>query len=230
MNYLGGKSRIAREIAEIVNDERGGRLFWDPFCGGLSVAAALAHGGGPGIVSDAFTPLISLYSAVAGGWAPPESLTEAEYSAAKHAPDSDPIKAFAGFGCSFGGKWFGGYARSLGRNYAAETRRALLKRIEAIRGCALGCVDFLGVEPHAREIVIYADPPYAGATSYALAFDSARFWERVRSWERVGVPVFVSEYACPVPHRVVWEKTHSLSVCGGSRSAARVERLFRVLV
>jgi len=58
MRYLGGKSRIAKHIAPIVNAARtpDRPKFWDPFCGGLSMAVALAKHG-PGIVSD-FNPAL----------------------------------------------------------------------------------------------------------------------------------------------------------------------------
>src|SRR5690606_2494941 len=95
VRYLGGKSRLAREIASIVNAARGpGVPFWEPFCGGLSVSVQLAKAG-PGIVSDASVALISLYQAVRDGWDPPESVSEAEYHQARTLPETDPLHAFA---------------------------------------------------------------------------------------------------------------------------------------
>lgn len=235
MQYLGGKTRLAKRIAAIVNAERTARgasgpvPFWDPFCGGLSVSAELAKLG-PGIVSDTHPALISLYRAVREGWDPPESVTEAEYAAARMLPDSDPRKAFVGFGCSFGGKWFGGYARqpSTGLNFAATARRSL--RRMSLPGCAIERLDFLEIEPRTLPLVIYADPPYAGTTGYAgvSPFDSARFWDRCVAWERCSVPVFVSEYACPVEHQS-HEMAHTSRLARGDTHVARTERLFRVV-
>ncbi len=230
MQYLGGKTTIAGKVAAIVNAERCGRPFWEPFCGGLSVSTKLAAGG-PGIVSDAFAPLIALYQAVKGGWIPPETLSEAEYQAARALPDSDPRKAFAGFGCAFGGKWFRGYARGgarRARNYAGYTRRALLRDLPALSRCPIERLDFLAIEPRPLDLVIYADPPYANTTGYKTgAFDHLRFWARAQAWERAGVPVFVSEYACPVPHRIVGEWAKKGAV--GAVKEVRTERLFRVM-
>lgn len=229
MQYLGGKTRIAKEIAAIVNAERRGRAFWDPFCGGLSVSVQLAKGG-PGIVSDACAPLISMYQAVRAGWVPPAIVSEDDYRACRALSDVDPRKAFAGFGCSFGGKWFGGYARGSG-DYAGQSKRALERDIPALAGCAIERLDFLAINPWATaDLVIYCDPPYAGTTGYGGVppFDHALFWSRVQGWESRGVPVFVSEYACPLPHRVLREKVHPLHVAGGGRAGARTERLFRL--
>lgn len=231
MQYLGGKSRLAPRIAAIVNAERRGRPFWDPFCGGLSVAVQLARGG-PGVVSDAQPALIALYRAIRGGWAPPEHVSEAEYHGARSLPDTDPRKAHAGFGCSFGGKWFGGYARqpTTGLNFAATAGRSVRRGVASLGGCAIECLDFLAIEPQPLDLVIYCDPPYAGTETYAGAapFDSARFWARARAWAQFA-PVFASEYACPIPHEIVMETKHELGVAGGKQSGARTERLFRVL-
>lgn len=120
MQYFGGKSRISKKIAEIVNKKRGGLGFWDPFCGGLSVSLSL---GGRGLITDVHLPLISLYKAVANGWVPPTSLSEDEYQGCKLLEDTDPLKAFAGYACSFGGKWFGGYARGEELREPQRTRR-----------------------------------------------------------------------------------------------------------
>jgi DNA adenine methylase len=116
MQYLGGKSRIAKEIAQVVAPQG---FWWEPFCGGLSVSVQLAKFG-PGLVSDANPALISLYTSVARGWLPPEALSLEEWREARRLPDSDPRKAFAGFGCSFGGRYFAPEHR---RNLAEANRR-----------------------------------------------------------------------------------------------------------
>ena len=48
MQYMGGKSRIAKKIDAAL--PKGGH-FWDPFCGGLSMAAAMGRTR-TGVVSD----------------------------------------------------------------------------------------------------------------------------------------------------------------------------------
>lgn len=231
MQYLGGKSRLARDIAAHVNAERGDRSVWEPFCGGLSVSRELCKAG-PIIASDVNVGLVALYQAIEDGWDPPEHVSEETYRAARSLPETDPLRAFCAFGCSFGGKEWGGYARQAkGYDYASGARRGLLRDVGALRasGSAIRVLDFLAIEPMARPLVIYADPPYAGTTGYRTGtFDHDLFWARVQGWERLGVPVLVSEYACPVPHRVVWEKAHARQVQGGTQAEAVTERLFRV--
>lgn len=236
MQYLGGKSRLAKEIASVVAPKG---LWWEPFCGGLSVSVQLAKYG-PGIVSDVNPALIALYQAVRDGWTPPTSVSREEYEAAKKLPDSDPRKAFCGFGCSFGGKWFGGYADpSLGRmvrgrrtkrEAARATACSIVRDVARLQHGSLRCLDFLTVDPRPGAYeTIYCDPPYAGATGYGTRFSHALFWERCQQWAACGVRVFVSEYSCAVPARVAWQKRHEVCVQGGLRNDARLERLFLVL-
>jgi len=196
MRYLGGKHRISRALATQIRARVGACEVWDPFCGGLSMSVALSKAG-PVVSSDANPALIALYSAVADGWDPPKTISEAEYHAAKTLPDSNPLKAFAGFCAGFGGKYFGGYARGESRNWAAEGRRALLRDCP---GREFFHVDWLAMEPFACKGALYLDPPYAGTTGYAAtgAFDSVVFEARVLQWAKLGVPVFVSEYEFPL--------------------------------
>lgn len=201
-----------------------------------------AHG--PGIVSDKNEALIVLYQAVRDGWYPPKTLSKVEWESSRSLPDTDPLKAFAGFGCSVLGKWFGGYEaprtcsyqkkgepqRTMQVDRCAACRDSLLRDIPKLSQCDFITADFLETEPFSWQGVIYADPPYAGTTGYAATgpFDHDRFWARCAEWERHGVPVLVSEYTCPVPHDVLWSKTYGLSISAGRR--VHTDKLFRVLV
>ncbi len=230
MQYLGGKSRLAKQIAAIVAPKG---LWWEPFCGGLSVSVELAKFG-PGLVSDGNEALIALYQAVRAGWAPPDSVSPEQYQAAKSLPNSDPMKAFVGFGCSFGGKWFGGYARQkTNHNFAKSCSGVVRRDIAKLAHCDIGCLDFLSLSPNGSFTpeTIYCDPPYEGTTGYAAtgAFDHSRFWGLCRDWAKAGARVFVSEYSCPLPNDIVWETKHYLKAKGGTKNEVRNERLFRVL-
>lgn len=235
MRYLGGKSKISRILVAAIRPHMRGRAFWDAFCGGLSMSLELSAAAGAGLVTDANPALIALYRAVAAGWNPPELVSLEMYEAAKALPDTDPMKAYVGFGCSFGGKWFGGYARSNKpsgepRNHANESRRNLLEEVPELVGrkCEIACVDFLAVEPKPIGLVLYLDPPYQGTTGYGAlsAFDYPKFYQRAIDWSR-HTDVFISEYACPVG-RCVLEFGHTLSVSGGAESDARTERLYHL--
>ena len=235
MQYLGGKSRIAKELAKVIRDQVGpDRTFWDPFCGGLSMSLAL---GGDGLISDVSLPLISLYRAVASGWIPPREVTHTQYVLARGLEDTDPMKGFCGFGASFGGKYWGGYARHDPRpgrsSLAHNSQRLLLANVPELirRGCVFDHASFFDWTPWAWSGFIYADPPYQSTTAYkgTNRLDHVRFWSTCQTWVRMGVPVFVSEYQCPVPARVIWEKSVPVQVKGGTQAMAGLERLFQVL-
>ena len=113
MRYLGGKSRIAKPILEVIlanATERTG-VYWEPFIGGGGMASKAAKHFNRCIYSDQDEDLMLMWEALATGWEPPEQVSEEEYKALRHAEPS-ALRGFVGYGCSFGGKWFGGYARS----------------------------------------------------------------------------------------------------------------------
>jgi DNA adenine methylase len=152
-----------------------------------------------------------------------------DHARAKTLPDSDPLKAFAGFGCSFGGMYFATFAKNTEYNHTFPVRSAAdgLTKID-LASVQILHLDFLDVEPFpVPDLTIYCDPPYQGTQGYSTgAFDHDRFWARAQAWAALGVRVFVSEYACPVPHRVVWEKRVTTALHGGAKSGARLEKLF----
>lgn len=227
MQYLGGKWALRREIATVVNSH--GRPVIEPFCGGLSVTTCVTQR--PLCAFDACEPLITLYRAMQEGWTPPGELSEQRYAElnAKRDP-ADPLTAFAGFGCSWGGKWFGGYARNAcGRNYAAEARDLLVRKFKTLGGVRFGHADYREVDPPAGWTV-YCDPPYADTVGYKAVgeFDHGAFWDRVREWSRHGT-VLVSEFVAPGDFEAVaeWPVRKSLRAANGLR-VPRVERLFRL--
>lgn len=122
--------------------------------------------------------------------------------------DADPVLAgFVGFGCSFGGKWFGGYARNkTGTNYAEQSKRSLLKDMATLQDAQFVCGDYRHL-CIPQNSVIYADPPYNNTTGYAGdRFDTAEFWIAMRLLADLGHTVFVSEQEAPPDIQCIWEK------------------------
>src|ERR1700750_2056717 len=108
---MGGKTRIAKDLARAMLASTSERdVYVEPFVGAGSVAAEMVPFFDGAILSDASPDLIAMWQALQNGWEPPENVTLEEYEAQRHAPVS-ALRGFVGYGCSFGGKWFGGYAR-----------------------------------------------------------------------------------------------------------------------
>ena len=173
--------------------------------------------------------LIALLRAVQGGYIPPAEISESEYERIKEDRDADrALSGFAGFACSFGGKFFGGYAHNArGTNFAEIGRRTLLRDMKTLRRAEILCGDYRDVEipPHS---VVYADPPYAGTEGYlGERFDSDAFWEHMRKLTAAGNTVFISEENAPSDFEAIWEReqVRTLSLKKKDQKAV-IEKLF----
>ena len=135
MRYLGGKSKISKDIAKIINDEIGRNKsvpFVSLFCGSCSIESKVDAN--IKILNDAHPYLISLYKALQEGYELPNNVTREQYNWIRAHKDLDPaLSGFVGFGCSFGGKWFGGYASNRGgTNYVEQSKRSMLNVFDGI--------------------------------------------------------------------------------------------------
>jgi DNA adenine methylase len=224
MRYFGGKARLAKELSSIINGF-GVSSYHEPFCGMYSVGACVTAKSRS--AGDAQPDLILLHKAVQSGWVGPEFVSEQEYNDLRTAVPS-ALRAFAGFGCSNSGKFFGGYAReSSGRNFAANARTSLLELAKKTADVSFRCQSYLDFDD--RVDLIYCDPPYAGTTGFTTGkFNVVEFWDWVREKARHAT-VLVSEYTAPDWAKVLWQKkvkTDMNSRGGGKLS--RVEKLFCV--
>ena len=162
--------------------------------------------GGKRYASDASTYLIALWKSLQLGWEPPDEVTEAEYEDIRNNKDKyhPALVAFVGFGVSWGGKWFGGYARNQAgvtdtAMFAGRAKRSLESKMVTMRDVEFFYADFMDCQPPCENMLIYCDPPYEGTTGYGAVpdFDSTVFWNRVRYLSSCGHTVIVSEYDAP---------------------------------
>lgn len=237
MRYVGSKNRLAKRIRDVVTELRGDRdVYWEPFCGGLNSFAAIAPGFRKAYASDTHPDLIMMWQALRDGWTPPDVITEREYADLKDAEPS-ALRGLAGFGGSFGGKWFGGYARGghnasgSPRNHQGESARAALSRMSSLEGTDVifRCASFESGRASADHVV-YCDPPYASSLGYRGTddFDHQAFWEWCRVQAKSGALVLVSEYTAPDDMECVAEFDHRMSVALTDDRKMTTERLFRV--
>lgn len=162
MRYVGGKSRIAGQIVQRVLENTESReVYYEPFVGGGSVLTRMVPHFKRTVAADSSEDLILMWRALQEGWRPPEALDEEEYRELRNAEPS-ALRGFAGYGCSFGGKWFGGFARAgagYPRNPQSESYRAVVKDAEAIDGHEVVFVhaDYRQFDPP-EGAVVYCDP------------------------------------------------------------------------
>lgn len=225
MHYLGGKSKIRKQISAFLESVRKpDQTYFEPFVGGAWVLQEMT---GKRIASDGNKALIAMYKALQTGWIPPTFVSEEEYQQVRKANNpADPMTIFCGIGCSFAGKLWGGYARSEGKTcYAQISKNSLLKQLPLIKD-----VDFqygLFHEHNPENMLVYCDPPYEGTTQYGAfkSFDHTFFWNTMREWSKKNT-VIISEYKAPEDFKCVAEFNSQMGMTTGKERPVRVERLF----
>ena len=215
MQYLGGKSRLAKPISKIINENRkDGQMFISLFVGAGSVEQYIEE---PKILNDKHYYLIELYKALQNKEIElPEYVSEEEYKYIKTHLDENPaIAGFVGFACSYGGQWFGWYARNRkGDNYTKRGKKSLEVKIEngLLKGAMLSCEDYTYFKEE-KDCIIYADPPYLNTQGYKLTgkFNHDEFWNNMREMSRNNL-IFISESECPKDFKIVFKKLNTITV------------------
>jgi DNA adenine methylase len=209
MQYFGGKARIAKELAkELQSRLSKDKAFVDLFCGSCNVVSRIKAK--TRIANDLHKELIAMHKAVQSAWIPPCDVSEEEYKEAKDSSDNDPLKAFIGFGCSFSGKYFGGYARGgTKRNYAMNASNSLIKKHLTLKDVVFTNLQYSDVFIPEGSL-IYSDIPYKDTTAYSTGlFDHEDFYKWACSMKSKGHTILVSEYKANVPEgwSIEWEHT-----------------------
>lgn len=224
MQYMGSKGRIANKIINYIELERSPESYWvEPFAGSCSI---LAKAKGKRIGSDINKELIAMFKALQDGWIPPAEITEDEYNAIKNNRSNFPdhLAAFVGFSCSFGGKYFAGYAKNKrGDNYASQGRSRLLKRIRSLLDVELYHCQYYDLNIPSKS-VIYCDPPYRNTTGYKFDFNHDEFYQWSEDQVKKGHKVYISEYQSPF--KEVWSCKINCDL--DKNGETRIEKLYSV--
>ena len=225
---MGGKSRISKQIAEVLNSAIDKNTpFVSLFCGSCAIESKVQAD--VKILNDKHPYLIAMWQALQNGWMPPDAVTKEEYYHVKANMDENPaLTGFVGFGCSFGGKWWGGYAKDKrGDDYCGQAKRGLLKDLVGIQSATFTCLDYRDVEiPDG--VVVYCDPPYANTTGYTVGqFDTNEFWDYMRQLSK-RCDVYISEESAPDDFECIWgkEKVRTLEK-NDNVGRVKVEKLFK---
>lgn len=231
MKYMGSKARLAKELLPIILKDRGSRPYVEPFAGGMNMMKHVPCGVGGRFAADNNSFLIEFWKAFIGGWRPP-FVTRELYAELRAGAGEPALRGWAGFCCSYSGKWFGGYAGTVQtkggvRDYIAEALAHCEKQAPKLAGCyfAAGSYNEISIPENA---IVYCDPPYAETTGYHSDFNHAAFWQWVRE-KSASHKVFVSEYTAPPDFACIWSGSvaSSLSANGkGGASKVSTERLF----
>lgn len=252
MWYMGGKFRQRRAIADALRPcINGDTTYVEPFLGGGWSFAHVIETCRPGhaVGADVNGSLVELWRKVVAegvGWLPTSlEEVEANYHAYKDAQDmSDPLTAWYGVACSFGGKWYGGIARSRaddrykGPDAFAAQARSTERKAASMRKCPdlrLLCCSYEDLEiPDGA--VVYCDPPYSGGRTRTKAhrfddFDVDAYYGWVRDLSQRCV-VVCSTFDAPEDFVTVhdWGDTRPVQFAGTTHARAErptTERLIR---
>lgn len=232
MRYVGGKSRQAKLVREVVAERAGGRPnYLEPFVGGGSVFAVVAPLFTVAVGADVCPEVPCFWEAVRDGWVPPDTMSRETWEALRGSDDVTPLRAWAAFAGSYKGLYFSSYgAVSPGRNYLAESQRATARKAAGLTGegvvFAHAPYDVWSVD---ESWVVYCDPPYAGTTSYpgaGGAFDHGAFWDVCADWSAAGALVLVHEYTAPDGWEPVLTTTRTATLSSQGGTQSRREILF----
>lgn len=240
---MGGKSRISKQISEVINNEifrwqeqNKQRYSTNPehththfvslFCGSCSIESKV--NADIKILNDKHEYLIAMWQGLQNGYVLPDIITKEQYYDIKANQDRDKcLTGFVGFGCSFGGKWWGGLAANKkGDNYCSRANISVNKDLQGLLNAQFVCLNYKDVIIPDNSVV-YADPPYKGTTGYTTGnFNHDEFWEYMRKISKDNI-VFISEQIAPDDFECIWQKefTRTLDV-NKENQPKKIEKLF----
>lgn len=210
MQYFGGKERISKQLSLFLNEQlKDGQPFVDLFCGSCNIISKIDDNR-VRIANDKHKYLIAMWQAIQNGYELPQELTKEQYLNIKQNLDDDPaLSGFVGFGCSFGGKWFGGYAKSENRNYCMNAYNSTMKKLSTMKDVQFYNNDYSNfILPN--NSLVYCDIPYKNTTQYCAkevgVFDHDKFYEWVDKNSK-RYDIYISEYVENVlaGYEIVWE-------------------------
>lgn len=243
MKYCGGKNKLGKEIAKIISThiKEDTTNYIEPFCGSLGVIRHIKEFNSDikefnsdikGLQNyyayDSCLDLIMLWNSVKNGTFKKIKVDHETYNSLKDSNTSSAERAFAGFGCSYGGRFFSGLVEFRKDNAVRNddiTFRSIMK---------LNLKDITFIHSDYKELdfsngknLIYCDPPYKDTmnsfeNSSSYDFNHEEFWNIVRKWKSQGNTVIISEYSAPEDFKCIWTKKRYSSL----KKEFKEEKLF----
>ena len=185
------------------------------------------------IANDNHEHLINMWRELQVGWRPSGlEFTREFYDEVKANQDEVPshVLGLIGFHYSWGGKWWGGFARSRYEDHIQRGLNRTYLQLENLEDVKFTNEDYKFYSD-VSGAVIYCDPPYRDvtqkSTGYNTQFNHDGFWDWCRVMAKNNV-VLVSECHVPSDVEVVWQKKHNSNMSTG-KSTKSNEKLVRVL-
>lgn len=231
MKYVGSKERHAKEMLTIMQPEIDKATYYiEPFVGGCGMMMHVKHQERLGYDSNKY--IIEFWKQMRKNpKVLPDTLSEEQYYYLKDLPlEADWLIAFAGVGCSYSGKWFGGYARGKNnkgepRNYCLEAKKRTLIKQPHIADVLFIHSDYRDIEIPENSF-LYLDPPYQHTVKYKDVFNHDDFWEWVKNIDP-SCTIYISEYQAPDWCQEVWSKKVNNTLDKNTGAKQGVEKLYK---
>ena len=249
MKYLGGKYIIGKRLAPLIKGYiKQEHTYVEPMVGGCGMLTHMLDIDNSIIANDIDEEVIALWQDLQNGRSDfPTSLTREQYYDVKNNSTDPALRAFVGYGCSFSGKKWGGFASNkrgydhIGgeitssnklkekfRNYAKEMYDSSQDKARLFKGKTLTLTSGSYVDMVLPDkCVIYCDPPYINTTrTNKYRFDHQQFYDWVLKRASLGDIILISEYECPIGTLIFeHKKTQKIDLHG---TVERYERLYVV--
>lgn len=217
MRYYGGKGVIGKQLSAVIlkdleslnlSEHISEYIYLEPFCGACGVLRYLAYRFKKAYANDLCKDLIMLLKKVKNGTFDNPKITKEKWLKFKYTNKSSAERAFAGFGCSYGGVWFNGYISNPSNNdmiYSSLVR--LAPKLQNTVFFNKDYSEFLKGIDSSKKYVIYLDPPYKDTCNLPWdEFNSTEFWETVRKLGKMkNVKIYVSEVSAPKDFKCIYK-------------------------
>jgi len=199
MQYQGSKKRLSKTLKPFIEQYiKSDSIYVEPFMGGCNmlteIDAKIKYG------YDYNEYVVEFFKALQNNsFYPPDFIDKETYDKIKkdkeYQDNNKPLTAWVALGCSFGAKWFGGYAKDVtkaGKSRQMIARNGLDKQIPKLKNIIFNYSSYDDIEIQ-ENMVVYCDPPYADTLKYKDDFDSEKFWDWVLEKSEI-CPILISEY------------------------------------
>jgi site-specific DNA-adenine methylase len=237
MQYYGGKAKIAKDLASIINTEiaiKKSTTFISPFLGAANVEQYIKCENR--VLSDNNPYLISMYNQLKQGTLIlPDVCGKDEYlkiKADKHLFNPGLV-GFIGCACGYSGKWFGTYAREArGRNYCLSGKNSILKKMKGLENARFLLLDFIhdfDAFKGYKNAVFYMDPPYKNKklAYYSSAFNYNDFIDKVLMLYKNNT-IFISEAEALLGLKPIWERAIRVDMTNKTTKKYRLDKLYKL--
>jgi len=241
MKYYGGKTIYGKEISTILKNimiKNNIYNYIEPFCGALGVFKHMNMHDNKYIYigNDISKDLILLWKSVSEKTFVNPKINYKKWNLLKNSNNNSAERAFAGYGCSFGGIFFGSYIDNNDQTYN-NIMKYDINFIKFVNK------DYINLDKILTKgnFLIYCDPPYVNTDNSPYnrinknkkeVFNTKQFWSIIKKWISYGNIVVVSEFSIPknIESVCIWrKKRRNLLNNNFNNKDYFYEKLFKIL-